>query len=90
MPNLRSALVSPGGVLRVYNASYNAVLGRLHTAFHSVSCNDVQRRKLLHPHCSPPFRIYNSSPAASEPAGVGKGELSLRSSNKQRFSLPTK
>ena len=90
MPNLRSALVSPGGVLRVNNASYNAVLVRLHAAFHSVSCSDVQRRKLLHPHYSPPFRIYNSSPAASEPAGAGKGELSLRSSNKQRFSLPTK
>ena len=90
MPNLRSALVSPGGVLRVNNASYNAVLVRLHAAFHSVSCNDVQRRKLLHSHYSPPFWIYNSSPAASEPAGVGKGELSLRSSNKLWFSLPTK
>ena len=90
MPNLRSALVSPGGVLRVYNVSYNAVLVRLHTAFHSVSCSDVQRRKVLHPHYSPPFRIYNSSPAASKPAGAGKGDLSLRSSNKLRFSLPTK
>ena len=44
MPNLRTASVSPGDVLRGYNASYNAVLVRLHTAFHSVSCSDVQRR----------------------------------------------
>jgi hypothetical protein len=44
MSNLRSALVSLGAVLRVYNASYSAVLVRLHAAFHSVSCNDVQRR----------------------------------------------
>ncbi len=49
-----SALVSPGGVLRVNNASYSAVLVRLHAALHSVSCNDVQRRKLLHPQYSPP------------------------------------
>ena len=92
MPNLRlaSALVSPGGVLRVNNASCNAVLGRLHAAFHSVSCSGVQRRKLLHSHYSPPFRIYNSSPAASEPAGAGKGDLSLRSSNNLRSSLLTK
>ncbi len=44
MSNLRSALVSPGGVLRVYNAFYNAVHVRLHTFFHSVSCNDALRR----------------------------------------------
>jgi hypothetical protein len=43
MSNLRSALVSLGGVLRVYNAAYNAVVVRLHTSLHSVSCNDVQR-----------------------------------------------
>ena len=41
MSNLGSALLSPVGVLRVYNASYNAVLARPHTSYHSVSCNDV-------------------------------------------------
>ena len=68
MSNLRSASVSPGGVLRVYNASYNAVLVRLHTAFHSVSCNDVQRRKVLHPHYSPPFGLTTPPLRVATPA----------------------
>jgi hypothetical protein len=41
MSNLRSGLVSPGGVLCAHNASYNGVLFCRYTSSHSVSYNDV-------------------------------------------------
>jgi hypothetical protein len=73
MPNLRSALVSPGGVLRVNNASYNAVLVRLHTAFHSVSCNDVQRRKQLHHSLLTSFPDLQLLPCCQRTRWCGQG-----------------
>ena len=56
MSNLRSASVSPAGVLRVNNASYNAAVVRLHTFCHSGSCSDVQQRQPISD-VSPPFRV---------------------------------
>jgi hypothetical protein len=41
MSNLRSALLSPGGVLCAHNASYTAVLFCRYISFHSVFCNDA-------------------------------------------------
>jgi hypothetical protein len=54
MSNLRSALLSQLGA---HNASYNALpdVG-CHTFFHSVSCNDVDLRR-LRPKYSPPFLV---------------------------------